>query len=159
MELLSNIFLAAGALGAAIYCFVLSRRLKALSSLEGGMGAAIAVLSKQVDELSKSLNNAQQAAGNTVSNLTEQTQRAEAAATKLELLVASLHDLPPAHETQQPEPMPSRMQQVSSPRPEPTPWPTEHAHRPQVPRPAAHDTSTPPRARILRRRSDQGGQL
>lgn len=156
MELVSNIFLAAGAFGAAIYCFVLSRKLTALTSLEGGMGSAIAVLSKQVDDLSNSLKNAQLTAVNTVNDLTAQTQRAEQAATKLELLVASLHDLPNGTKPQNPD-IGSDQQQSVHQRP-PTPWPTEHAHRPQVPRPTVHEPQTQPRARILRRRTDHAGQ-
>ncbi|MEI6801113.1 MAG: hypothetical protein WCO04_18150, partial [Pseudomonadota bacterium] len=58
MNLISDILLSAGAFGAAIYCLVLSARLKKLTALESGMGGAIAVLSVQVDEMTKALNKA-----------------------------------------------------------------------------------------------------
>ena len=42
MNYLSDLLLTAAALGAAVYCAILSRRLKALGTLEGGVGGAIA---------------------------------------------------------------------------------------------------------------------
>ena len=42
MTLIADILLAAGAFGAAIYCYVLSGRLKKFTTLETGMGGAIA---------------------------------------------------------------------------------------------------------------------
>lgn len=94
MTLIADIFLAAGALGAAIYCLVLSRRLARFSDLEKGMGGAIAVLSVQVDDMTKALAQAQGTAKNARSDLDVVAERAEAAAQRLELLLASLHDLP-----------------------------------------------------------------
>jgi len=69
MTLIADLFLVAGALGAGFYCFVLSRRLRNFTDLEKGVGGAVAVL-------------------------TAVSERAEGAARHLELLVASLHDLP-----------------------------------------------------------------
>jgi hypothetical protein len=94
MELISNILLGVGALGAAFYCFVLSRRLKRFSTLENGMGGAIAVLSAQVDDMTKALDRARGAATGSASALESLNARAEAAAGRLELLLASMHDLP-----------------------------------------------------------------
>jgi hypothetical protein len=94
MTLIADIFLAAGALGAAIYCLVLSRRLARFSDLEKGMGGAIAVLSVQVDDMTKALAQAQGTAKNARSDLDAVAARAEAAAQRLELLLASMHDLP-----------------------------------------------------------------
>lgn len=142
MEFISNLLLGAAAVGAGFYCFVLSRRLKALATLEGGMGSAIAVLSSQVDELSSTLKSAQDLASQTSGRLHEQTLRAEAAANKLELLVASLHDLPATPPAQ------------SAPPQEHTPWPRTEAERPAVPDPTP--ARTQPKARILRRRPQQG---
>ena len=93
MDVIADIFLAAGALGAAFYCFVLSRRLRAFNDLEGGMGSAVVVLSAQVDDMRKALSVAQTSAGASSASLNDVTQRAEEAARRLELLVASLHDL------------------------------------------------------------------
>ncbi|WP_093009106.1 hypothetical protein [Roseivivax halotolerans] len=103
MQFLSDIFLAAGALGAALYCVVLSRRLRAFNDLEGGMGGAVAILSAQVEDLRKTLGAAQNSAGASTESLTALTSRAEDVARRLELLVASMHDLPEPHTTSAPE--------------------------------------------------------
>ncbi len=92
--LIADILLVAGALGAGLYCFVLSRRLRRFTDLEKGVGGAVAVLSAQVDDLTKTLTQAQSTAKSSVDTLDDVSARAEAAGRKLELLVASLHDLP-----------------------------------------------------------------
>jgi hypothetical protein len=94
MALIADILLAAGAIGAGLYCFVLGRRLKRFNNLENGVGGAVAVLSAQVDDLTKTLTAAQSTAGQSAQSLTELTTRAEACARQLELHMASLHDLP-----------------------------------------------------------------
>ncbi len=94
MQLIADILLGAGALGAAVYCLVLARRLKQFNQLENGMGGAIAVLSAQVDEMTKALERARATASASAGLLESLNARAEAAAEKLELLMASLHDLP-----------------------------------------------------------------
>ena len=96
MNLISDILLSAGAFGAAIYCYVLSARLKKFTTLETGMGGAIAVLSAQVDDMTKALDQARGAATGSASSLENLTQRAESAAARIELLLAALHDLPEA---------------------------------------------------------------
>lgn len=94
MELIADIFLIAGALGAGIYCFVLGRRLSRFNDLETGVGGAVAVLSAQVDDLTRALEAAQNSAGGSAKTLIDLTDRAESVAKRLELLVASMHDLP-----------------------------------------------------------------
>jgi hypothetical protein len=94
MELIADVLLAAGSFGVAAYCFVLQRRLVRFTQLENGMGGAIAVLSAQVDDLTRALTAAQDAAGQSTRRLEDLTARADAAAVRLELLVSSLHDLP-----------------------------------------------------------------
>lgn len=94
MELISDILLVAGSFGAAVYCYVLSNRLKRFTTLESGMGGAIAVLSAQVDDMTVALEKARGAANGSAESLEALTVRGEAVARKLELLVASLHDLP-----------------------------------------------------------------
>ncbi|MEM7519475.1 MAG: hypothetical protein AAF307_00425 [Pseudomonadota bacterium] len=119
MELIADILLAAGALGAAFYCFILGRRLKRFNDLEKGVGGAVAVLSAQVDDLTKTLAAAQTSAAHSAKTLTELVARAEGAARQLELQMASLHDLPdvaPAQKT------PSATASINrAPEPEPTP--------------------------------------
>ncbi len=99
MELIADILLVAGALGAGLYCFVLSRRLKRFTDLEKGVGGAVAVLSTQADELKKSLDSARDASDQSGSVLKELTQRAEAVAQRLELMMASMHDVAPQEAT------------------------------------------------------------
>ena len=94
MAMIADILLVAGALGAGLYCHVLSRRLRNFTDLEKGVGGAVAVLSAQVDDLTKTLTRAQSTAKSSVDTLDDVSARAEAAARRLELLVASLHDLP-----------------------------------------------------------------
>ncbi|MBE9637569.1 hypothetical protein [Salipiger mangrovisoli] len=94
MEMIADILLAAGALGAGFYCLVLSRRLTRFTDLEKGVGGAVAVLSAQVDDLTRTLGAARQAAGSSADALTDLTQRGEQVAQRLELLIASMHDLP-----------------------------------------------------------------
>ncbi len=94
MDMISDALLGAGALGAALYCYVLASRLKKFTALEGGMGSAIAVLSQQVDEMTKALEGARTAATGSATRLEDLTKRAEAAALKLELTMAAMHDLP-----------------------------------------------------------------
>ena len=96
MELIADFLMIAGTFGAAIYCYVLAARLKQFSTLETGMGGAIAVLSAQVDDMTKALEKAGNVAIISADSLDRLTARAEVAAKKLELLLASLHDLPEA---------------------------------------------------------------
>lgn len=96
MDVIADILLAAGAVGAGFYCFVLGRRLKKFNDLEKGVGGAVAVLSAQVDDLTKTLAAAQNTASVSAETLTELTGRAEAMSQRLELQMASLHDIPPA---------------------------------------------------------------
>ncbi|MCG7521095.1 DUF1664 domain-containing protein [Ruegeria sp. Ofav3-42] len=95
MELIADILLVAGALGAGLYCFVLSRRLKRFTDLEKGVGGAVAVLSSQADELKRSLDSARDASDQSGVALKELTERAETVAQRLELMMASMHDVVP----------------------------------------------------------------
>lgn len=112
MELIADILLGAGAVGAGIYCFILGRRLNRFNNLEQGMGGAVAVLSAQVDDLTKTLSAAQATAAQSAETLTELTTRAETMSQRLELQMASLHDIPTPNSrpapTQSPAPEPSK---------------------------------------------------
>jgi len=99
MTLIADILLVAGALGAALYCMILSRRLKRFNDLEKGVGGAVAVLSVQVDDMTKTLEKARVAASVSTSSLESLTGKAEDVARRLELLMASMHDLPDPNET------------------------------------------------------------
>ena len=43
MEMVADILLVAGALGAGFYCYILARRLSRFNDLENGVGGAVAV--------------------------------------------------------------------------------------------------------------------
>lgn len=102
MELIADILLVAGALGAGLYCFVLAKRLKRFTDLEKGVGGAVSVLSVQAEQLKKSLDAARLASDHSGQQLRELTERAESVAQRLELIMASMHDIipdePPAPE-------------------------------------------------------------
>jgi len=99
MEMISNMLLVAGAFGAAVYCAVLAARLKKFQTLEGGMGGAIAVLSAQVDDMTRALDKARGTANGHAETLEALAKRAETVAARLELLLASMHDLSDAPTT------------------------------------------------------------
>ena len=107
IEYIADLLLASGAVGACIYCAVLSKKLTRFTDLERGMGGAIAVLSVQVDDMTKALSKAQVTAKGSSADLNAVISRAEEAAGHLEILLASMHDLPEASEqsksTQTPE--------------------------------------------------------
>jgi hypothetical protein len=109
MDIIADILLAAGAIGAGVYCFVLGRRLNRFNDLEKGVGGAVAVLSAQVDDLNRTLAAAQHTAASSAQTLTDLTTRAEDMSRRLELQMASLHDIPkvPVQAQQQDEPVPT----------------------------------------------------
>lgn len=123
LSIAADVLLGLGALGAAIYCMVLSRRLKRFNTLENGVGGAVAVLSAQVDDMTRTLDQARKAAGHSSETLTALTERAEDASRKLELMMASLHDLPDAPPDRQPAPQPAPQPADKPVSPEPTPEP------------------------------------
>lgn len=106
MRLIADILMIAGTFSVAVYCIVLARRLSRFTDLEKGVGGAIAVLSAQVDDMTKMLTKAQKTAAGSAANLESLTARAEDAAKRLELLMASMHDLPQP-ETVQPAVQPT----------------------------------------------------
>ena len=63
--MIADVLMVAGALGAGLYCYVLARRLRQFTDLEKGVGGAVAVLSVQVDDLTKVLAQAQSSAATT----------------------------------------------------------------------------------------------
>ncbi|WP_118137308.1 hypothetical protein [Oceanicella sp. SM1341] len=91
MALIADGLMIVASLVAAIYCIVLSKRVHGLSNLDQGLGAAIAGLSRQVDGMQGALEQAKRVSGASVRELREMTAKAEAAAGRLELLLAALH--------------------------------------------------------------------
>ncbi len=91
MELIADGLLIAAAATAALYCWVLSRRLTALRNLDKGLGGAIASLSTQVEETRASLSEAKAATHEQTKELRDLTARAEVAAGRLEMMLATVH--------------------------------------------------------------------
>lgn len=112
MTLIADILLVAGALGAAFYCMILSRRLSRFNDLENGVGGAVAVLAVQVDDMTKTLEQARAAAGNSTESLEALTGKAEDVAKRLELLMASMHDLPESEPANTENPAKDDMQEA-----------------------------------------------
>lgn len=94
MNWISDILLMAGAVSAALYCAMLSRRLRRFADLEEGVGSAVAQLAHQAEELDRAFGKVRSAAEGQAERIEAASTRAEAAARRLELLMASLHDLP-----------------------------------------------------------------
>ena len=87
MTLLADGLLIAGALAAAIYCWVLSSRVRSLKDLDKGLGAAIAGLSERVDAMQDTLRLTQAAAGAPTAHMEELADRAERLAGELSHLL------------------------------------------------------------------------
>lgn len=92
MEFIADGLLIAAASTAALYCWVLSRKLNDLRNLDKGLGGAIASLSAQVDETHASLIEAKKSTQERTRQLSELTSRAEIAAGRLEMMLASVHE-------------------------------------------------------------------
>lgn len=103
MDFFADILLGIGALSAAVYCFILSRKLSKLKGLDQDLGSAIAILSKQVDEMTQVLTKAKDSASQSTSDLEEKTNAAGEIADRLELMIAALHDLPDPETASEPE--------------------------------------------------------
>lgn len=89
-----DLVIALGALIAAAYCLLLSRRLRALTQLDSELGSAIAVMSQQVDALTRALAVASQSSSQAEASLALTIARAETATRNLELLLAANRHTP-----------------------------------------------------------------
>lgn len=92
MELIADGLLLAGTAAAAFYCYILARRVRGLTNLDAGLGGAITALSRQVEDMRVSVDAAKQVSGSSAKELVAMTARAEIAAGRLELLLATLHE-------------------------------------------------------------------
>lgn len=117
MDWVSDVLLLSGALGAALYCAMLSRRLRRFTDLEEGVGSAVAQLALQAEELEQALGRAGGAAEDQAARIDSASARAEAAARRLELLMASMHDLPEPPGTEMPERAPAKPVFIKEPAP------------------------------------------
>ena len=92
MELIADGLLIAAAGVSALYCYILSRRLTALRSMDQGLGGAIAGLSARVEQTKASLADTKATTSGRSRELSSGTARAEIAAGRRELLLATLHE-------------------------------------------------------------------
>ena len=80
-------------LGAAAFCLILSRRLTRLSSIDNGLGGAIAVLSAQVDDMNKALADMKSGTESSAGRLDQLNREARQLTEELELMLSACHDL------------------------------------------------------------------
>ena len=102
MNLIADGLLFAGAITAAVYCWVLSNRVKKLSDLDSGLGSAIATLSIEVKEMQSALKNAQSITGTSVSELEQLVERSKSACDTLRLMLATVQESKAEKPTKQP---------------------------------------------------------
>ena len=89
----ADALLVLASLGAAAFCFVLSRRLTRLSSIDNGLGGAIAVLSAQVDDMNKALAEMKTGTESSAGRLEDLNREARQLTEELELMLSACHDL------------------------------------------------------------------
>lgn len=95
----ADILLIVATLGAATYCFILSRRLTRLSRIDNGLGGAIAVLSAQVDDMSKALAETKSGSEGSAQRLETLNIEAKTLLEELELVMSACHDVDQARPT------------------------------------------------------------
>ena len=108
MGFIADSLLIAGAFAATFYCWVLAARLRRLSEMDKGVGAAIAVLNRQIEEVKKTLEQANNQAREMQESTETARAKAELAASRLEMLIAQAGGAPKAEE---------RSQRVNQPKP------------------------------------------
>ncbi|MBB5220843.1 hypothetical protein HNP73_000764 [Amaricoccus macauensis] len=96
MDFLMNGLLLAATCFAGTYCWVLARRVRALKSLEGGLGGAIVTLTRQVELARTTLEEARSSSGDTKAELGKMVERADMAANQLRLLISAAPHAAPA---------------------------------------------------------------
>ncbi|WP_340108172.1 hypothetical protein [Pikeienuella sp. HZG-20] len=92
MELIADGLLLIASMVAALYCLILSRRLRRLTRMEGGLGKAITTMSTQVDEMKAVLSTSQKATAKAIGDLDARLAAAKTAAAKLEATAAAADD-------------------------------------------------------------------
>lgn len=93
LGLISDVLLLAATCGMALWCRVLTKRLKAFNDLDTGLGGTIAALTQQVDDLQTSLGAATEHTRDRNVALEELNVRADDRIGRMEMLLTSLEDL------------------------------------------------------------------
>jgi len=138
MDVLMDGLLVAATLFAGGYCWVLARRVRALKSLDSGLGGAIVNLTRQVELARGTLDEAQAAARHTRSDLGALIAQAESATSQLRLSLAAAR-LSTAERDDAPEAGPA-----TAATPDPTPAPASPTPAPAEPAPASVGTAQAP---------------
>ena len=142
MDVIMDGLLLAASLFAALYCWVLSRRVRALQSLDAGLGGAIVTLTRQIELARVTLEEAKSGARETRQDLAELTARADAGAAQLRLLLAAVERAPaPARAPAPVEPAAARRPEPAGPR-----LASDPAPDPDVLREPVRDRARAPRA-------------
>lgn len=89
-----DIILGLGTAIVATYCIIISKKMSKFFNLENDMGNAIAIFSAQVDELKVALETANISAHESSSKLLALVDRAQNTEKNLEIMLASLQNLP-----------------------------------------------------------------
>lgn len=121
MDVIMDGLLIAATLFAGTYCWVLSRRVRALKSLDSGLGAAIVTLTRQIELARGTLDEARSGARETRQDLVQLTARADAASAQLRLLLAAVERRPGPAEAELPETPAARRREPVGPRLVPDP--------------------------------------
>jgi len=116
-----NGLLIAGTLFAGLYCYVLAGRVRALKSLDSGLGGSIVTLTRQIELARATLDEARAGARETRQDLGQLTARADAAAAQLRLLLAAIETSGPVAPAPAAEPAAPPAAPLSGTAPTPTP--------------------------------------
>lgn len=92
MELIADGLLFIATMVAALYCLVLSRRLRRLTNMDAGVGEAITAMSTRVDEMNNALTSSQKSTQKAVADLDTRLAAAKAVLTKLEAATSASRD-------------------------------------------------------------------
>lgn len=93
MDVLMNGLLLTATLFAGGYCWILSRRVRDLKSLDGGLGGAIVTLTRQIELARGTLEEARTATREKARDLNQLIARAEAATATLKGTLAAARDI------------------------------------------------------------------
>lgn len=93
MELVIDFLLLAASGTAGLFCWVLSRKLKAMTSAEAGLGAGIAALSQSAEEMKRAVAETRSSADTTAARIESLLAEAESKATHLQGLIDQLAEM------------------------------------------------------------------
>jgi chromosome segregation ATPase len=93
MDMIVDFILLAASGAAAVYCFVLSKRLKKLNDMKNGLGASIASMSQTLDQTQQVLALAKRSSVESIERLSALLEEAERLTPELSQLMDALGEL------------------------------------------------------------------